>query len=68
MANAETTRTRLILDFLGQGGRSDGNYSNSNIRHDASNEALFQTANAMNSLLRRSVGRIYKDIDTTLTD
>jgi len=68
MVQATITKTRLIIEFQGMGGKSGGSYQLSNIKPGAADESLYETAYAINELQTDFAKKIFKSVETVLSE
>ena len=68
MAQATITKTRLIIEYYGDGVTKGGSFSYSNIKPDASDEGIFFTAHAINELQTDFPEKIYKSVETVISE
>ena len=68
MAESTVVKTRLIVEYFGEGGKSGGSYVNSNIKFTAPDGDLYLTASAINNLQAEMAKSIYKVVETELSE
>jgi len=66
MATSTPVRTRMVIEFQGEGERSGGSYSNSNIKMGALDTEIYQTASAINNLQAQAMRGLFKVTETEL--
>jgi len=68
MVQATIAKTRLTIEFQGLGDKSGGSYTLSNIKPGAADDKLYETAYAINELQTDFAKRIYKSVETILSE
>ena len=65
---SKVTKVRMTIGFAGKDGKSGGSYMNSNINHDAADENIYEAACAINELQTELADKIYKTVETELSE
>ena len=69
MANTEVIKTQFRIEYAGDTpDKSGGSYTYSNLRHDATNAGIEQTARAIASLQTKAVRGIFRQAVTQITE
>ena len=68
MAQQLTVKTGFVLEYEGVGGKNGGTYTNSSVKHGATDAQINLAARAVGELQVKNVSRIYKVVGTELSE